>query len=380
MNITEMHIAVQQGVDKIHSLQADMLLPEEIDLELNKSIYRFISQKYGKGNKYQKGFEETQKRIDDLRTLVVEYSGTATYKEELRPNRIFVDSFKLPSNYLHLVNQRSEVLIQNCQPVNYVINTDNKEVAYFVLNFNDFLVNNGKYIDEIEMVQNTSVSLSSVNPITLPLTAYTNYPADNSIIIEKITDGSLLDVGFEAFWEEYNGLSHPGCFIIVVDTSIHSYFNADASLGVLTEAVGRDNEGTIVSKTNAQYKDLDSLEKRFIVDGEDFQKIVSTNKFVQQDDIFSMLSDPFNTTKHTGPLTTFREDAIDIYTSDIFIIDKVKITYLRKPAKVSLPLQVDCDLPQHTHQEIVTMAVNSMLEGIADPRYQAHQLEVSRSE
>ena len=38
MNITQMHLAIQQGVDKINSFQADSLLPEEIDLEINKAI------------------------------------------------------------------------------------------------------------------------------------------------------------------------------------------------------------------------------------------------------------------------------------------------------------------------------------------------------
>ena len=49
-----MHIAVQQGVDKINSLQADMLLSQEIDIELNKSMSRFINSKYGKNNIYRK--------------------------------------------------------------------------------------------------------------------------------------------------------------------------------------------------------------------------------------------------------------------------------------------------------------------------------------
>ena len=42
MTVNEMHIAIQQGVDKINSLQADMLLPEEIDIEINKSQMKFI--------------------------------------------------------------------------------------------------------------------------------------------------------------------------------------------------------------------------------------------------------------------------------------------------------------------------------------------------
>ena len=58
MNVLEMHLAIQQGVDKINSLQADMLLPEEIDLELNKAQIKFINTKYGRNNSMGKGFEQ----------------------------------------------------------------------------------------------------------------------------------------------------------------------------------------------------------------------------------------------------------------------------------------------------------------------------------
>ena len=81
-----MHIAIRQGVDKINSLQADMLLQEEIDIELNKSMSRFLNTKYGKNNKYGQGFENSQKRIDDLRTLVKEYSAPTIYKETCSAN------------------------------------------------------------------------------------------------------------------------------------------------------------------------------------------------------------------------------------------------------------------------------------------------------
>jgi hypothetical protein len=93
-----------------------------------------------------------------------------------------------------------------------------------------------------------------------------------------------------------------------------------------------------------------------------------------------MLLDPFNTTKYTDPLTTIRGNEIDIYTSDIFIIDTVKITYIRNPRDISLPLGIDCELPIHSHQEIVDMTVSSILEGISDPRYKTHQIEVSKNE
>ena len=45
MNVNQMHLAIKQGVDKINSLQADLLLSEELDIELNKSMSRFINSK-----------------------------------------------------------------------------------------------------------------------------------------------------------------------------------------------------------------------------------------------------------------------------------------------------------------------------------------------
>ena len=68
-----MHIAVNLGVQKIASFQVDNLLPQEIDHELNDAMFAFIKQRYSPmGNKYRDGFEQSQKRIDDLRALVVD--------------------------------------------------------------------------------------------------------------------------------------------------------------------------------------------------------------------------------------------------------------------------------------------------------------------
>jgi len=70
-----MHIAVNLGVQKVASFQVDNLLPEEIDHEINMAVRRFINQRYNPmSNPKGKGFEQSQKRIDDLRTLLEDYS------------------------------------------------------------------------------------------------------------------------------------------------------------------------------------------------------------------------------------------------------------------------------------------------------------------
>jgi len=65
MTVNEMHIAVNLGVQKIASFQADTLLPQELDFELNIAMMRFIKQRYNPmSNRQGKGFEQSQKRVD----------------------------------------------------------------------------------------------------------------------------------------------------------------------------------------------------------------------------------------------------------------------------------------------------------------------------
>ena len=412
MNVQQMHLAIQQGVDKINSLQADMLLPEEIDIELNKSMFKFINTKYGRNNIYRKGFEQSQKRIDDLRTLVTEFEGPTTYKGFYN-NDFFIDQFKLPKDYMYLVNQKSTVVINKCEPLEF--NFDNTApCSYFVLpleylyidfetnnpvietqNFSDPLNTTGGFVRQIIMMADLdNGNFGNVNILSGPINAAGgiapyNYPQDLESLRLDLLDSSNWNTGFEIYWEEYGDINAPGSFIVKVDTDIYDWFNWDQSnpattnTNELTQLIGLHNPTSTSSqdswpKVNGQFTDNFALAKRIVAG--DSQRVYSFNKFVQQDDIFKLLEDPFNTTKHTSPLTTMRGDYIDIYTSDIFIIDGVKITYIRKPREISLSLDDSCELPVHTHREIVDMAISSILEGFNDPRYKTHQTEVIKNE
>jgi len=247
MNITEMHLAVQQGVDKINSFQADTLLPQEIDLELNKAINKFVNLKYGKNNLYGKGFEESQKRIDDLRTLL----------KTKRINASF-DAKSIHSTFVYVTDKLPE------------------DYRYYIQSFGE---------------------------------------------VEYRRDGSPLTS------EEQN-----------LQDSVKNGIRELAQL-----------------------------------------------KFAQLDDITTLLADPFHTTKRTRPLFTIEDDVMKIFTNDIFIIEELKLTYLKNPAKVSLSLDdvtnsVSCELAEHTHQEIVDMTINSILEGISDPRYKTQSIELGKNE
>ena len=376
-----MHLAIQQGVDKINSLQADMLLSEEIDIELNKSQIRFINTKYGKNNKYQEGFEQSQKRIDDIRSLIREYEHPVTFKEQYS-SEYWIDTFRLPTDYMYLINQRSMVWSNDCDLINWRVDATDP-IDYFTFSMDAFVsINNTEFVDAIALYEDfqSTFNGNTVGAAILYQTnASFNYPADIIAVRDEIIALADTVPGFTVYWEQHGPLFHPGEFILVVDPLIHTWFNWDASLGVVSVLGGVFLGGTdLASASFPKHYEQDTNSKRVATNAT--KREPSTNRFSQQDDIFKLLEDPFNTTKHTSPLSTIRGNFIDVYASAIFIIDTVKITYIRNPTLISLSLGVSCELPEHSHQEIVDMTVSSILEGISDPRFNTHQTEVSKNE
>ena len=382
MNVGQMHLAIQQGVDKINSLQADMLLPQEIDIELNKSLIRFISTRYGKNNTYRKGFEENQKRIDDLRSLVREYEGSTTFKGQIN-NNIWADTFRFPPDYMYLVSQQSVVVSKkNCKPISYTTTSLNTGLVqpYFKIGLSEFVCNDSTEIAD------SIVLFEDINDLTQgQVTIWSNPAVPGPFVFPQDIGQLITDVvsspptGVEIYWEDFNTLSFPGQFIVIIDTNVISWFEWDLSIGTVSTLAALNSTSTALKTATGNNAIMDYNEKRRASSSHVHSNTVG-NTYVQHDDIFTLLNDPFNTTKKTDPLTTIRGNNIDIYTNDIFIIDAVKITYIRNPKKISLSLGIDCELPEHTHQTVVDMTVSSILEGISDPRYKSHEAEVSKNE
>ena len=113
MNALEMHISFKQGLDKFDSKNYPNLLPEEIDLILNQSQEMFIKQRYGMSNLKGQGFEVTQKRTEDLRTLVKTETLIPGSNSNLNINinSIFVD---FPQDYWIMIQELANISYQDC--------------------------------------------------------------------------------------------------------------------------------------------------------------------------------------------------------------------------------------------------------------------------
>lgn len=115
MNISAMHQSFKFGLDKLDNLNYPNFLPEEIDLLLNQAQERFVKQRYGITNPKRTSFEETQKRIDDLKELIRDVTisnvSTTGIITNICPQAKF---FSLPTDYWFAIQERAEQQCDKC--------------------------------------------------------------------------------------------------------------------------------------------------------------------------------------------------------------------------------------------------------------------------
>ena len=103
---------------------------------------------------------------------------------------------------------------------------------------------------------------------------------------------------------------------------------------------------------------------------------------VQQDDLEVAKLDPFNETVVEEPLAYFEEGDIFVLGTDTITYDLAKVTYYKQPAKVDIlavPI-VEFDMPEHTHKEIIQIAVDIALETIESQRGQTIKSQLNTIE
>ena len=358
MTIQEMHIAFNLGLQKIASFQVDNLLPQEIDHELNNAMERFIKQRYSTmGNKYRDGFEQSQKRIDDLRNLIVDHRVQTDY-QGVATTGFTIDRAKLPNDYMFLVSVMSE-MFYTCPTYSPVINESNS--YYFSVDITPPSEDIVQFVGMYELDANEDISTAIIeedlysSASLLDSSVYNNnyYPNQSQHETGNVQTFHITPT------------IHGNSLIVYSTASIANGVGIKWSDGTITTTLGTS---TLVARKFRVENDSNDPTKR------------EACSYAQHDDLMTLLSDPFNTTKHSGPLYTIQENFVDIYADNTFFSKFVELKYIRRPKRMNKDLSIGCELPEHTHQEIVEMGIKSILEAISDPRYNTQSREVLESE
>ena len=301
MTVAEMHTAVDVLFDKEDSLNYPNFGPEHKDFFLNLHQDRFVKHRYDGKAARNRGFEETQKRMDDLKNITegVALVPLATAAVNYPHGRFVTLPSAVTDLYWFAITEQALVTRKAC-----------------------------------------------------PTQAIT---ASGSIVAGQL----YIVLGGTSV--VYNGTTYPS----------HTTFTGTTT----TTATGAVVTVATYTGTGSVY-----IAKQERVDV----------KPMQHDDYNKIVTDPFNRPcldekgKSLLRRLEFQSKFEIIFPHDDYIFDSYILRYIRKPRRISLslpaPTGTDCELADHTHQEIVEMAVSSMLENTESGRYQSNLNELSKLE
>ena len=127
-SVREMHIAIDHGLQHISSNRKQSINSYLKDLALNYSVLQFIELRSSGKTIDGKGFEDSQKRYDDLKELKRTTGIIPTYKQE-GIDQVFVIQ---PNDYYKLIGSTSRVIYNKFkEPHEY----NNETIKYKVLEF-----------------------------------------------------------------------------------------------------------------------------------------------------------------------------------------------------------------------------------------------------
>lgn len=285
MDIQTMHIYVKLQLDKTSALELPAFEPEEIDYWLNEAVRKFVKTRYSGINSKKESFEETQKRIDDLRTLVKHYTDSTAAGSSDYTNGY---DFQLPVDGSGIGD--GDYWLTLGEACNIVVGSTETTVGVVQCT-----------VDEYQSRVNDPFSEHVLHYQTAkPLRIF------NGNSVELISDGNYTVDDYHLTY-----LRKP-----------HVMSRDDVSSGSITAGV-----------TYGVYNVSDTA-----------YVIYNGNNY---------------------------------YNGETFIGVSGISTYAENGTNV---VNISCDLPEHTHDEIVKLAANMMLENIEQPRYQTHMNEVNTME
>jgi len=330
MNVQEMHIEIDISTQKIRSNYYRKFLDSEIDWLLNKHVDRFIKDRI-KQDTDSLGFDATEIDLDALRTLVVLDRGLPAFQIETDAVRA-----ELPGNYSYLIDDFSNT-IDKCDKYNYKAGTNIQASNLYIYTFPlaQSILGAAPYYKNMSMQMN---SASVFNATNLPgLTDKTELWAAKDYILNQLSNYIL-------------GLlqTSPGTTIDFYWESFGNYTSSNSILAVSSVRQTGLNQLTIDGSNIAGTES--TMSRNFIPDIN--AGTLATNRLIRGSMRSRIRTSTFCQTIPSSPISAISGNQLKIYHDNKFIVSKSKVSYIRKPAKINLLLNQNCDIAPEFHQEI----------------------------
>lgn len=339
MTASEMITGIKLGLDKSSGLTLPAFTNDELYYWINRTIEEFVKTRYSGWNIKRESFEQNQKRTDDLRSLI---------KEDVLP---IIDGSLKPNSYiadLYYYGEWDEEIATESLVEGRIYKVVGGDIRHPA---EGTTYSEGEYF-----VAGATGTWDDGDPAT------GGYPVNGELYWITLGEESLIayiPLGDSETVVTSGNLVSGSVYKVITDSITHvveyevgSYFVATS-----TEYTG---DGSVIEVETLRVPIIDC----------------SIDTYTQY------LENPYS--EHilhydkAKPLRLFYQDCVELITDGTYGVIYYYLRYLKRPQEVSSVN--DCDLPEHTHAEIVEMTVSTLLENIEHQRYQTHSVEVSKIE
>lgn len=379
MTISEMHTAFKVELDKTSSLELPAFEPEEIDYWLNQGISKFVKNRYDGLNSKNKGFEQSQKRTDDLAPLI--------FRKVISPNNTVIDDINEFKAKYDGIDKKNSVLYS--KPVDiFVIISEEIELYYkklgdtysYINSISDTISTDVKYL-----VLQSDLTMDPTSPIDSNALRFLVYDGKyyKSCVIVTGTSGAVnlmvLNSGLEI-------TISPRLKIVPVKSISFNYYSETLNNPYSEHIMHYEEAKPLRIVRDVYYTEYDISYNffEFVTDGtyglgkyyltyiripKRFNSLTTSN-ITSGDVIFGL--------KYIVVGSSITYNAITYSVGDTFY-GVQDITVFTGTGTLTL-VKVNTDLPKHIHDEVVKVAVGMALENIEQPRYNTYSNEINTME
>lgn len=347
MYVKEMHIEVNQAIQKIAANRTRKLLDPEVDWLLNKHMGRFIESRVTPKADGSGGYEIKQFDIDAIRTLMVTGAEIPTYYADPRRVKAF-----LPGDYSYLISDESTIKRANMDltqvPEVPLDITLTRNLLLIPVLQSTLLA--GPWYSSVQVYINNGLVFDIQQYATGNGATFTGFSSkDEVFFVSGAILRALADQGWKVYWERFGERNYPKR--LIVDLGLMAGTGSIIIDGVTTEA----------AQANYSARVLDFLQQAT----EDQSNRLTASNIVQ-----NLREVAFYKTQPESPITELAGSILYTYVNKGFIVTSSRLSYVRKPQRISLSLGQDCEIAPEYHQLICDLVTEYYKGMIADPSWE----------
>lgn len=366
MTAQETLIEINQGLQAIGASRTRKYYQEEIEWIVNKMQMRFVQDCLRRKGSEQSAYLRSE---GDQNMFEIDEIYRDAIKDLLKEGYVPADYYnssgltamvRLPVDYSYALDLG--IVAQLCTQFRYnKLNTRTVRIMG-IPNPPDSTATNGHFFENLQLNKDSEVIYSH--------NGYYNYNSAFQVLgelngIYTTNGGAQIQVSTSGKIGEY---SNPGYILLLVPDDGSNYSLTYESTITTPATLLR----TITTKT------ADAIGPA--IDGRPTGVVVNVPaRSVNNTNTFNSGTTPYFKTSKEEVTTKINGQIMFIDTATNFIVNGIVLSYVRKPRRFSVSLNVGLDIAADFHPQICDMVVNHIRERIGDPKYQTGLIDSQKA-